>query len=448
MKNFLYVLLLVVILTVGCRQTETTAKIPTTKNDEVKTTAMRVSVAGTDAAEPAIAADSDGSFYVLYVAHEAEKSADIFLQKFDSQRKAIGERVRVNPNSGEATAWRGDPPTIAVGADKTVYVGWTKTVKSDAGSGRDLCLSVSRDGGKSFAAPVKVNDDTAPASHGMHSLAVGKNKAIYLAWLDERNLKSEHHAENFNGQNSVDSEFQFVKVHHNSNHSEQAETKKDAKKHEEIEPNSEIFFAASADGGKTFSANLKLSSEVCPCCKTALAVAPDGRIYASWRQVLNGDFRHIAVASSNDAGKTFAAPTIVSDDRWKINACPVSGAAMSADKNNRLKVAWFTGGEAGKIGLYEAESNDFGATFTDRILVSESEVSGTPTFSTDGDNFKILWEADGKIYQSQSSASRDFTKPELSVAGNLPSAVAFGGKLFAVFINKENEKRAVWLAEF
>ena len=219
MNKILYILFLSQIFIVGCHQTATP---PIMLKDEIKTAAIRVSALEFDAAESAIATDADGNLYVVYVAHGADKSADVYLQKFDSQKNPLGEKTRINPNAGEATAWRGDPPTITIGVDKTVYVGWTKTVKTNATSGRDVCLSVSSDGGKSFAAPIKVNDDIKPVSHGMHSLAVGKNGAVYLAWLDERNVKSEDHAENFEPDSNA-SEFQFVKIHHNSNQTESPE---------------------------------------------------------------------------------------------------------------------------------------------------------------------------------------------------------------------------------
>lgn len=435
-EKILYVLFLSAIITVGCRQTETTANTPPTRNDEFKTTAIRVSAAETDASEPAIAADADGVFYVIYVAHGADKSADIYLQKFDSQKNPIGEKTRVNPNSGEATAWRGDPPTIAVGADKTIYVGWTKIVKTDAKSGTDLCLSVSRDGGKSFAAPVKVNDDIAPASHGMHSLTVGKNNAVYMAWLDERNVKSAQRAKNFTGSDAEDSEIQFVKIYYNSN---QAENNKKAEKQEVIEPNSEIFFAASVDGGKSFSPNLKLSSEVCPCCKTSLLAAPDGRIYASWRQILDGEFRHIAVASSADAGKTFSAPTIVSDDRWQINACPVSGAALAFGANDALDVAWFSAGAIGAPGLYFSQSADGGKTFSPRGLISENAAAGTPVLI----GGTAVWSAGGKILAKKQNADI-----QIIGDGELSAAAMSSGKFLAAFVVKDKEKRGVWLSAF
>lgn len=439
MRKLFYILVLCAALNVGCRQSEMTANVSETRNDTVKTTAIRVSATDADAAEPAIAADAEGNFYVVYVEHGVEKSADVYLQKFDSQIKPIGEKTRVNPNRNEATAWRGDAPTIVVGADKTIYVGWTKTVQTGAGSGSDLCLSVSRDGGKSFAAPVKVNDDLAPASHGMHSLAVGKDNAVYMAWLDERNVKGEYHAANFERNSDVsESEFQFVKVHHNSNHNVQAEAKK-IEKDEPVEPNSEIFFAASVDGGKTFSTNKKLSSEVCPCCKTSLAVAPDGRIYASWRQVLTGDYRHIAVASSNDGGKIFSAPTIVSDDRWQIAGCPVSGAALAIGANGALNITWFSAGTNGATGLYSSQSVDGGASFQPRVLTSEGAVSGTPVLLDKA----AVWSANGKLL----ARKQDANIQEIG-SGELPAAAAAGGKIFAAFVGKEDARRGVWLSVF
>ena len=120
MNKFFYILVLSAILTTACRQTETAINTPPMKNDETKTTAIRVSDTSADAAEPAIAGDADGNFYVVYVEHNANKTADVYVHKFDSQMKTIGEKTRVNREAGEATAWRGDAPPIKVGADKTV----------------------------------------------------------------------------------------------------------------------------------------------------------------------------------------------------------------------------------------------------------------------------------------------------------------------------------------
>ncbi|MGC2236100.1 MAG: sialidase family protein [Pyrinomonadaceae bacterium] len=407
---------------------------------------MRISASDADAAEPAIAADSDGNVYVVYVEHNTDKSADVYLQKFDADGKSNGEKTRINPEKGQAKAWFGDAPTIKISQDRRVFVGWTAKVESlKQKSASVLNLSVSGDGGKTFDAPVKVNDDTAPASHGMHSLAIGKDGRVFMAWLDERNVKSEKLA--FNEENALPEGFEIVKAHHNSNQA----TKKDEKsemKHEESEPNSEIFFAVSSDGGKTFSANKKLSSEVCPCCKTSIVVAPDGKAYVSWRQVLTGDFRHIAVASSADGGESFSAPAIASDDKWQINACPVSGSAMTVDSAGALKVVWYTAGEAGKPGLYYAESKDGGKTFSPRALISNETVVGTSTvLSENGEKSRIVFsEATNQVAIGEAeNSANNFSIKETIKDAELANAAFAGEKLFVAFVRKEGEKQSVWL---
>src|SRR6478672_2027332 len=63
---------------------------------------VQLSGEGADAAEPAAASDGSGNFYFLFVEHAADKSADVFLRKFDAGLKPEGGRVRVNPTLGEA----------------------------------------------------------------------------------------------------------------------------------------------------------------------------------------------------------------------------------------------------------------------------------------------------------------------------------------------------------
>lgn len=433
----------------GCQTASQNTNVSPTAKEINAVAPVRVSAQGIDAAEPAVAADADGNVYVVYVEHGANNSADLYFQKFDKNRNPAGEKKRVNPETGKVKAWFGDAPTIKIGNNNVVFIGWTAKVESAENSNAsNLRLSVSRDGGNSFDAPVKVNDDIQPAAHGMHSLAIGKDNVIYLAWLDERNLKSERRAENLDAgnKNLSEPEFQFIKAHHNSNSNQAAKSDKDEMKDEAAEPNSEIFFAASKDGGKTFSPNKKLSSEVCPCCKTSIVTASDGRIYVSWRQVLKGDFRHIAVTSSINDGNNFAPPTIVSDDQWQINACPVSGAAIAAGENNTLEIVWFTAGKAGTPGLYKAKSKDGGASFSARSQVIEENIVGTSQmFSDNKNNYLLVWAANGKIFiESISSQTIEGKAKELD-AGEFPASVLAANRLFVSYNKKENNRRSVWL---
>jgi hypothetical protein len=265
---------------------------------------------------------------------------------------------------------------------------------------------------------VRVNDDSKPCVHGMHSLAVGEDGRVYVAWLDERDIDTSHDGD------------AHVKMPMHGEH------------------NREVFFSYSADGGRTFSKNRRIAVEACPCCKTSLAASRGGRVYVGWRQVLPGDFRHIAVASSADGGETFDAPTVVSDDRWELRGCPVSGPALAAGDGERLTVVWFTAGDAGTPGLYSSESSDGGRTFAPRRVVSEVGARGTPQLLTDARGVVAVFEgegADGSAALLEAPLNREEgvasnNRAQLG-AGELPAAAVLDGRIYAAYISKGG----VWL---
>ena len=380
---------------------------------------VRVSPVDADGAEPTVATTRDGTAYVAWVEHRG-KEADVMLARVNQDGQPRGVPVRVNPKAGEATAWHGDPPTLAVATEGTLYVGWTARVESAGGHANDLYLSASRDGGQTFAPPVKVNDDRKAGVHAMHSLAVSNDGRIYLAWLDERSGKPPSESQ-------------------------------EGVEHRRMEGNREVFFSYSIDGGRTFSTNQRVASDVCPCCKTSLAVARDGRVYASWRQVLPGDYRHIGVSSSTDGGKTFSHPVIASDDRWTISGCPVSGSALLAGAGGTLRVLWYTAGEAGQPGLYWSESHDGGKTFAPRKLLAGGPAHGTPVLVPDGgDGLAAVWEdSENGIPRVVTARFDDNSQGgdamTLSGDGELPAAAATADHLFVAYVAKNGEGRGIWV---
>ena len=134
-----------------------------------------------------MAITANGEPLVVYVEHPTKDTGDVWLQKLGPDARAAGERVRVNPNDGEAKTWYGDPPVVKLGSDNAGYITWTAQSASGV---TDIYLYVSRDGGAKFDAPVKVYDDE-KASPGLHSLAVGPNGEIFVDWLDDRGIKKQ-----------------------------------------------------------------------------------------------------------------------------------------------------------------------------------------------------------------------------------------------------------------
>lgn len=392
-------------------------------------TEVRVSAEGTDASEPAVAAARDGSVFVVWVGHGAGGAADVWLARFDARGWRQGVRpTRVNPKAGQATAWRGDPPTVAVTPDgRSVYVGWmARAEESPSSATADsavLHLSASRDSGRTFAAPVKVRDDPKPAPHGLHSLAVREDGRVHIAWLDERGgvAPPPHDAKG------------TPSVHH-------------------MEANRQVFTSYSTDAGRTFSPARLVARDACPCCKTSLVAGAGGRVYVSWRQVLAGDFRHITVAASTDKGQRFAPPVIVSDDRWMLNGCPVSGASLALAGDGALNVVWYTAGAAGATGIYWSESRDGGQTFAARRPVATGKAQGTPALLVGDGGAFVVWESreGGAAHPSRArieSNSGGVSKASaLAPAGELPSATTtLDGQLFVTYVSKRGNGRAVSL---
>jgi hypothetical protein len=174
----------------------------------------------------------------------------------------------------------------------------------------------------------------------------------------------------------------------------------------------------------------------------------DDRVYAGWRQVLPGEFRHIALASSADGGKTFAEPVIVSDDRWMTASCPVSGPALLARVSGALRVVWYTEGDKGEPGLYWAESRDGGRTFGESKPLVRGQARGNPNLLMSGiKDAVVVWEsnATGSPRVMSALLADEATASALTNTGELPSAAISGDQLFVGYISQANERRSIWV---
>jgi hypothetical protein len=154
---------------------------------------------------------------------------------------------------------------LVVGAGSSIYAAWRHVYP---GNLRDMAFTVSRDGGRTFAPPVRVSEDKwmlEGCPDDGPSMAVDTKGRIHIVWptliTEEQNSSSQRSLRSPRLNNT--------------------------------EPTIALFYAMSVDG-KSFSARERIPTEGMPH-HPRLAVSPDGSLTAAWDEAANGS-RRIAVA--------------------------------------------------------------------------------------------------------------------------------------------------------
>ena len=349
--------------------------------------AILATIAAGEAGHPTTAIDAErGTVYVAWVgAPDATGRANVYLTRSDDGGASYAEPVRVNDIPGDAAPHAQAPAQVATGPDGTVYVAWQNNTKVEGRRfpASDLRLARSTDGGRTFEPAVYVNDDAGgpPASHTFHDLAVLPDGTVLVSWIDgrERAARDAAMAEARSatddapaaGASAEDGAVADTVQHATLPAARHAASSAGVAAVDDVGP--QIRVARSTDGGRTFGENVIVAEGACPCCRTALTVAPDGTVYLAWRTVFDGGIRDIVVARSDDGGRSFHAATPVHDDGWRIDACPHAGPSLAVDGTGRLHAAWFTGAE-GASGVFHATSSDGGRTFGAPVALASAEI--------------------------------------------------------------------------
>lgn len=324
-------------------------------------------------------------------------------------------------------------------AGNRVWLSYTET----AGSGRNMYLMSSIDGGLTFGAAVQVNDQVGELSgHGGENLAkfaVDDGGGVYSVWMQplgqtrsgDARLAYSRDGRSFGSALTINDDGKevnhaFISIAASGERALAAWI--DGR--DRVEPGdwqgNSIYAAVAAKG--EVGANIKIGDSACPCCRTGIAFADGGQtVYISYRRAYEEDLRNFAVVRSDDGGHSFGEPILVSDDGWRYAGCPHTGAALAADDAGRLHVLWYTAGAGPEeSGVYYSVSTDRAETFAPRRLL---DLAGGPAVlhpqlaAGPGEMLYAIWTniADGEkqiFFAHSADGGQSFTAPQrLSAPG-------------------------------
>ena len=254
-----------------------------------------------------------GTLGMVFVREEGEGGRLYYADsagRSPSPVSRAADRVVARPQTG---------PSLEVLPNGTMVVFYS--VSEPAKHRTEIRSQGSTDGGATWRAPVVVNDDDADGPHGWLSSAVDSSGGAQVVWLDKRS-------------------------------GEQG-----------------LIWSRTTDGIH-FERNRVLDPRVCFCCSTAVLTAPNGRAWFSYRDLEGKDLRNIGVIARGPDG-SFSAPSVVSDDGWRIDGCPDSGPRMALASDGVWAV-WFDGASSGVFSAFAPA----GKRFSPRSRLAAHEPGG------------------------------------------------------------------------
>jgi hypothetical protein len=294
-----------------------------------------LAVSGRANANVSLAALGD-AVVAVWSAAQKDGVTDIYLSISRDGGMSFADPARVNDKPGDARVNGEQPPRVAL-VPRTQGPPEIVVIWTARGpDGTVLRTARSDDGGQSFAPAEAVPGTDAPGNRGWEAIAVDDAGVVHAVWLDHRRLAP------------------------------RAPSAETTHRHADAPPMSDFsdLYVTTLDGGSPSA----LTAGVCYCCKTAIAAAPGGQTYLAWRHVYPGNLRDIAFTVTGGNRPTPAAPVRVSEDQWMLQGCPDDGPAMAVDARGTAHIVWptvVTEGDATRKVLFHAATSD-GRSFSAR----------------------------------------------------------------------------------
>lgn len=285
----------------------------------------------------------------------------------DDLGKHFSQPTLVTPEAENIGADGENRPKITVTHDGTILLTWTQLVPAPPTSNirfaGNIRFARSTDGGKTFSAPITLNDDSKILSHRFESLLTDGRGNVAVAWLDARDREfARENNENFTGIS--------------------------------------IYFTRSADNGATFSTNQRFAQHTCECCRIAAAWSKSGPLIF-WRNIFGKNTRDFALANL-DSGKLQR----VTDDDWEIDGCPHHGGDLAIGENDLRHLVWFTNSK-NRQGLFYRHMS--GELLSTPISLGDTDKQPShPSAAASGRKVLLTWrEFDGENHLARAMQSDD-----------------------------------------
>ena len=188
-----------------------------------------------------------------------------------------------------------DEPSFGAGRGPRIAVARSALVVAAVDKTGSLISWRSEDGGEHWTQAATITDLPGAAREGEFNIAAGPNDRLFAAWLDSR------------------------------------------------KEGPQIYGAASADGGKTWGANVLVyqspDGHVCDCCYPSIAFDSQGQVHVMFRNWLAGN-RDMHLTTSADGGKTFGPAQKLGNGVWHHDECPMDGGSVTVTGKGEVLTAW------------------------------------------------------------------------------------------------------------
>lgn len=309
---------------------------------------------------------------------------DVYAAVSRDGGRTFSTPVRVNSTAGDVRVNGEQPPRVAMRArtgSLAPEIAVVWTTKREAGT--VLLQSTSRDGGRSFTASTLVPGSDGPGNRGWEGLGVGSDGRFVAVWLDHRKLAQPQSAA-------------VASAHHHGDAPMPAASGTAAKDADGVAMAQQSqLYVSSLDG---VIKPVGVTGGVCYCCKTAVTAGPGNTLQLAWRHVYAGNLRDIAFTRSLDGGKTFSAPARVSEDQWRLEGCPDDGPSMAVDASGVTHIVWpsVVTERSGPVkALFHASTTD-GRSFSPRHRLPTQGQANHPQLSIDSrGQLAVVWDESG-----------------------------------------------------